>query len=182
MSNWLFPLTKCSGIPINYHPGAFGFKRRDKYHTGVDLYCQEGDPVFAAEKGLVTSVEKFTGPWDNSPWWLNTECILIQGNSGTICYGELVPKVSVGQYVLEGDIIGNITPVIPPERIRKDIPGHSCSMLHLEFYVGFYSKASTSWEQGRKELNLVDPTINLLNAKTNIQENKTLLVWDGIFN
>lgn len=181
MNNWIFPLEKCSGIPINYHPGSFGFKRREKYHTGVDLYCKEGDPVFAVQKGLVTSVEKFTGAWDGSPWWLNTECILIQGDSGTICYGELIPKVIVGQYVSKGEIIGHITPVLPEERLRIDIPGHSCSMLHLELYLGYYSKASTSWEQGRKELNLYDPTVDLLESITNNLNNKKLLTWAGNF-
>jgi hypothetical protein len=36
-------------IPTGNHFGAFGTTRKFDIHTGVDLYCNEGDEVFAME-------------------------------------------------------------------------------------------------------------------------------------
>jgi hypothetical protein len=57
----LFPLESCTGIPAHPHPGAFAARRRHDVHTGVDLYCSEGEPVLAVEDGDVVNVEPFTG-------------------------------------------------------------------------------------------------------------------------
>ena len=34
-----------------HHPGSFAFERRYHVHEGVDLYCREGEPVYAVEAG-----------------------------------------------------------------------------------------------------------------------------------
>ena len=162
---WKFPLANCNGIPINYHPGAYGFQRKNSNHTGIDLYCAENDLVYAVEDGEITGIEKFTGPSDNSPWWLDTECVLVYGNSGTVCYGEIIPiikPIQIGTRIKQGTLIGSVTPVLPQNRFRPDIPGHSTSMLHLELYEGRQTKASTSWLDSKQKF-LRDPTPYLLN-------------------
>ena len=176
---WLFPLRECPGIPINFHPGAFGFPRKQgqSKHTGVDLYSTHGDPVYAVEDGIVVNVEPFTGPQDNSPWWLDTDAVLVEGKSGVICYGEVIPKVKVGDKVSADEIIAHVSTVIPEGKERPDIPGHSRSMLHLELYDRGTKAASTSWVQGRETLGLKDPTPHLLSSKFRPSE---LLMWKSV--
>jgi len=175
---WFFPLNHCPGIPVSFHPGAFGFPRRQgqSHHTGVDLYARDGDPVFAVETGVVVGIEHFTGPQDNSPWWLDTECVLVEGDTGVVCYGEVIPQVSVGDAVKVNQTIATVSTVLLEGKERPDIPGHSRSMLHLELYDRGVKAASTSWKQGRTELGLKDPTPYLLWATASP---KILLTWDG---
>ena len=49
-------------IPTGSDFGAFGVTRKYDMHTGVDMYCKEGDIVIAMEQGIVIAVEYFTGP------------------------------------------------------------------------------------------------------------------------
>jgi murein DD-endopeptidase MepM/ murein hydrolase activator NlpD len=167
---WDFPIHECPGIPINHHPGAYGFQRWSKtrrvysHHTGVDLYSVKGAEVRAVEDGVVVGVEPFTGPQDNTPWWLDTDAILVEGNTGVVCYGEVTPEMEVGQNVKRGDIVARVSTVLPEGKHRPDIPGHSRSMLHLELYQHGVTSASTSWDQGREELGMRDPTPLLIES------------------
>lgn len=133
---WAFPLLECAGIPIGTHLGAFNAKRKTDFHTGVDLYCQEGDPVFTVEEGIVVAIEEnFTGPnATQGQHYLHTQAVLVEGKSGVVNYGEVIPIVKVGEHVHKGQLVGNVTPVIPIGRERPDIVGHSRSMLHFELY------------------------------------------------
>lgn len=155
-----FPLTNCNGIPFNPHPGAFGFKRKDSRHTGVDLYADDGSHVFAMEPGIVVSVEHFTGEWDNSPWWNNTDCILVEGKSGVICYGEVTTNLKVGDKVYRGQHIANVKRVIKEGREHPEITGWKPSMLHLELYKPGRHFASAGFDS---EI-LLDPTDMLINS------------------
>lgn len=155
-----FPLGGCNGIPVNPHPGAFGFARKDSRHTGVDLYVDDNSPVFAMEPGVVVSVEHFTGIWDNSPWWNDTDCILIEGKSGVICYGEVTTNMKVGDTVHIGQHIANVKRVIKEGRERPEITGWKPNMLHLELYRHGRTCASAGFDS---EL-LLDPTEMLLNS------------------
>lgn len=162
MSKWRFPLKYCKGIPVDPHPGAFGYLRRDKRHTGVDLYTSnDNQPIYAVEYGTVVCIEHFTGEWDNSPWWNNTDCIMVEGKTGVVCYGELTPKegLKVGDRVKTGEYIGNVKRVIKEGRERPDIPGHSPSMLHMELYPKGTTHPSCGFEP-----HLLDPTKYLLDA------------------
>ena len=47
---------KFAGIPLNFHPGAFGFQRRVNWHPGVDLYTTDGQIVKSIEDGVVVGV------------------------------------------------------------------------------------------------------------------------------
>jgi murein DD-endopeptidase MepM/ murein hydrolase activator NlpD len=41
--------------------GVFGAVRKYDIHTGIDLYCELEDPVYAIEDGVVVNVCHFTG-------------------------------------------------------------------------------------------------------------------------
>jgi murein DD-endopeptidase MepM/ murein hydrolase activator NlpD len=128
------------------------------------MYAEHGDPVYAVEDGVVVGVEHFTGPQDDSPWWQDTDAVLVEGKTGVVCYGEVTPKVEVGEEVKRGEIIAFVSTVLHEGKERPDIPGHSRSMLHMELYA-HGTKASTSWDQGRRELGMRDPTPHLLKAE-----------------
>jgi phosphopantothenoylcysteine decarboxylase len=166
---WRFPLeltfsAPCPGIPVDGHPGSFEAKRKNSTHTGVDLYVDEGRIVFPVEDGTVVAVEPFTGPKDNSPWWLDTDCVLVEGATGVVCYGEVAPLVRVGERVKKGMTgIGRVKRVIPPDRPQHpELPGWKPSMLHMELYPHGYYKPSDGY--GKCFAWLQDPTPFLLNA------------------
>lgn len=179
---WEFPLGVAHGIPIGNHPGAFGFKRKRSHHCGVDLYTQEGASVYAVESGRVVGIEHFTGPQDTTPWYENTDAILIEGKSGVVCYGEIMPRgsqpqswaaamsaIKVGDWVHKGQVVGFVTPVIPAGR-EQTYPGWSRSMLHLELYKHGTKECCHRWELDSPMWDyLIDPTPFLLSAlpKTN---------------
>jgi len=165
--NWLFPLLKCYGIPVFPHPGCFGYPRHEDFHTGVDLYTNDGDQVFAMEDGKVVSIEHFTGDQDKSPWWNNTDCILVEGDSGVVCYGEVTVQtdIKVGSRIHRGQLIAQVKRVIKEGKERPEITGWSPSMLHVEWYPHGYHKASDGFDDY-----LLDPTDNLLrNAPSTVK-------------
>lgn len=180
---WMFPLWSCPGIPINFHPGAFGFHRKHSYHTGVDLYVpvKDGSPtrVYAVEPGTVVNIELFTGPQDNTPWWKNTKCILVAGHSGVVCYGEVEPRdgLKIGDRVSRGEVIANVVPVLLEGKERPDIEGHSRYMLHFELYKEGTTRASHSWKHEQPMHGyMMDPTIHLCRA---IGAPKERLTWSN---
>lgn len=157
-----FPIdpNRCPGIPINYHPGAFGYKRKWNFHPGVDLYTNDWQSVYAIEDGVVVSIGLFTGPAINMPWWENTWYIMIEGKSGVFNYGELQEPQSgwirVGKKVIAGSCVGNVKRVLFEDKLRPRIPGHSTSMLHLELYTHGTTEP-VEWLD-KKPPNLLDPT------------------------
>lgn len=162
---WYFPLgnfpnVPCSGIPITGHPGAFLTKRTKHTHTGVDLYTTDGASVFAVESGKVVGIEDFTGVAQQTPWWEDTKCLLIEGASGVVCYGEITPNAyDVGTKVHRGEQIGRVKRVLKPGKERPDIAGHSTSMLHLEMYRhGIYRAFEEVGENLSDWRDLIDPT------------------------
>jgi hypothetical protein len=69
-------------------------------------------------------VEPFTGPTDNSPWWLDTDCVLIEGASGVICYGEIETNMRVGERVEKGRrVIGHVKRVVPVGTEHPELQG-----------------------------------------------------------
>lgn len=162
---WRFPLKNCPGIPINHHPGAFGFHRKKNHHTGVDLYCNDNDPVYAVEDGTVVHVEQFTGTALGHTWWNDTWGIMVEGSSGVVNYGEVNrPNKKNGDKVKRGDLIGNVKQVLFNDRLRPEIPGHSCSMLHLELYK-HGSREFADWHDLTKNPSLLDPTSYLISSE-----------------
>lgn len=166
---WKFPLNKaeCSGIPIKGHPGSFLCKRKHHVHTGVDLYTDDGACVYPVEDGTVVGIEHFTGPQDNQPWWHDTECILIEGASGVVCYGEITPNpnIRIGDNVWTNEQVGKVKRVLKEGKERPDIMGHSTSMLHLELYPHGKYKAFEEFGDNPDDFNILqDPTPYLLDS------------------
>jgi murein DD-endopeptidase MepM/ murein hydrolase activator NlpD len=159
----MFPLKNYKyELPKDDHYGAFGTKRKFDMHTGVDLYCDEGDDVFAIEDGEVVAIEWFTGPSINMPWWNDTKAVAVKGTSGIINYGEIVPNktLEVGDNIKEGAHIGWVTPVLKKDKGK--VP--STSMLHLELYSEYNGQWSM-WELGQEQpSNLLNPTKTLHSA------------------
>lgn len=175
--NWLFPLAKRfrpvradrffdhldlaleTGVPLPPHPNAFGVRRRHHTHEGVDLLCQEGDTVYACERGTVVAIEDFTGPRAGYPWWLDTQAVLVEGPSGVIVYGELIPGPwLVGQSVRRGDAIGHVVRVLAKDK------GRPRDMLHLELHTPG-TRSSSEWI-GERPASLLDPTPHLVAAES----------------
>lgn len=152
------------GLPINAHPGAFGAVRKYDRHTGIDLYGHPGQLAMAMEPGEVVAVGAFTGPKAGTRWWLDTDYVLVRNNAGGFwLYGELLPAVRVGDLVLRGSKVGELTPVLPVEKHRPDIPGHSVTMLYLERYNDLYTpdQPVADWIKSRPNF-LEDPTPYLI--------------------
>lgn len=134
--------------------GVFGAVRKYDIHTGIDLYCESGDPVYAIEDGIVVNVCHFTGQKVGSDWWNDTDAVLIEGKSGVILYGELESKVKVGDSIKEGQHIGNILTVL---KVDKGLP---INMLHLELYKSGYRGDGEIWNLNTTKPDmLLDPNI-----------------------
>lgn len=157
----MFPLSNYKyDIPIGQELGAFGVTRKYDMHTGVDLYCEEGDAVSAIEDGVVIAIEWFTGEKVDMAWWNNTQAVAIRGNRGVINYGEIevVPSLKVGDVVKEGEFLGIVKPVLKVDKGK--VP--STSMLHVELYSE-YDGQWVLWPVGEPQPNnLLDPTTMLI--------------------
>ena len=102
--------------------------------------------------------------------------IMIEGDSGVVNYGEVEQsQLVVGKRVQRGSLIGHVKRVLFEDRYRPDIPGHSCSMLHLELYK-HGTKDFADWHEPAKNPNLLDPTPFLMRAENN---NFKTLTWDN---
>lgn len=147
-------------IPVDDHPGAFGSKRKHDIHTGVDLYCENNQPVYACKGGKVVSIGDFTGKNCGTDWWEDTKYMMVDSGSYVINYGEIEPHdhLAVGSIIKAGEFIGRVKRVLPLNKLRKDIPNHSCSMLHIELYKAGTTKP-VEWKLGTfKPEELLDPT------------------------
>lgn len=88
---WKFPLDTYYGnrfIPTWPHPGAFGAVRKHEIHNGVDIYTDGMVDVFAVEDGELIETGNFTGKDVGSPWWEDTQYMIVEGHSGFIVYGK----------------------------------------------------------------------------------------------
>lgn len=119
-----WPISRDPSFPDE--PGLFGAYRRFDRHTGIDLYCDPGTPVRALEEGVVVLVEPFTGVDAGSPWWHDTDAVLVEGASGVLVYGEVAPSVRPGDKVQAGQPIATVQTVL-----KKD-KGRPMTMLHFE--------------------------------------------------
>jgi murein DD-endopeptidase MepM/ murein hydrolase activator NlpD len=154
-----------TGLPLGPdHPGAFGFVRKHHVHEGVDLYTEDGAEVSAVEDGIVVNIEPFTGPKAGFPHWLDTDAVLVEGESGVVVYGEIAPRAGlcIGQRVIAGELIGNVVPVLRNDKGRPRI------MLHMELHAAGTPK-TYEWtlsadgdKMKTKPASLRDPTPYLL--------------------
>lgn len=137
-------------IPVGSHVGAFAVQRKNHTHEGIDFYAPEGTAVFAVEHGIVVVVEPFTGPLAGSPWWCDTQCVLVEGVSGVVVYGEIAARVVVGEEVQPGCLIGTVARVLPKNKGRPQ------DMLHLELHT-HGTRSCSEWLHQRPKT-LLDPT------------------------
>lgn len=153
---WRWPLVAEPLLPDA--PGRFGAKRCFDVHTGVDLYCESGAEVVAVEAGRVVGVELFTGPNAASPWWNETQAVLVEGEAGVVVYGEIESKLRHGDKVARGQHVGRVMPVL------KKFKGRPMVMLHLELMR--HGAYRTLWwhERNQQPVDLLDPTPNLPEA------------------
>ena len=162
-TKWMWPLDYKTFIPEAGHPGSYGAVRKHDIHTGVDLYCQDGESVVAVEDGEIVKTGQFTGSIAGSPWWENTNFIAVQGASGTVVYGEITLNWH-SRKVKRGDPLGFVKRVLKPGKERPDIPHHSSSMLHIELYKEFSYPATWGLDES-KPIGLLDPTARLKLAR-----------------
>lgn len=159
LMSWIWPLVSvCAGMPDE--PGRFGTVRKYDVHTGVDLYAEPGTLVQAVEDGVVVAIEDFTGPRAGSPWWNDTQALLVEGLSGVVVYGEICvqSRLQEGVLVRRGDCLGHVVTVL-----RKD-KGRPRTMLHLELMR--HGSRKTVWWNLDKPMPPVldDPTEHLEQA------------------
>jgi murein DD-endopeptidase MepM/ murein hydrolase activator NlpD len=117
-------------VPLN-EPGKFGAVRKHDVHTGVDLYCAQGQPVQAVEDGIVVAILDFTGAKADSHWWRDTRAVMVEGPEHVVLYGEIqeAPGLAAGASVRAGDVLGEVLRVLRQDR------GLPTTMLHLELYA-----------------------------------------------
>lgn len=149
-----------TALPLAPHPGAYGVTRANHVHEGIDFYCPAGTPVMAVEDGIVVAVLKFTGPAAGSPWWHDTDAVLVEGASGVVLYGEIAPEVGAGDAVAAGQCLGRVVQVL-----RED-KGRPMSMLHLEFHAAG-TRDCYEWTLDQPApSSLRDPTPQLMHLAT----------------
>lgn len=147
---------------LNKYPQSnFAFKRKHDIHTGIDLYCNEGDSVLAMEDGVVMSFSLFTGENVSSPWWNETSAVVVKGASGYILYGELKLNndIKVGDRIKAGTVLGNVTPVLKQNKNKNPV-----NMLHIELYNS--EPFALEWGLNEKKpMNLLDPLVLISKIK-----------------
>jgi len=156
-------LNKEIEIPIYPHVGSFGIRRRFDVHSGIDLYANIGTEVYPVEDGTIVSIEPFTGEVADCDWWENTWGLYVEGKSGIVVYGEILPKseLEIGDKVSVEQCIGTVLRVIKKEK------GRPTSMLHLELHKKEFIN-NPHWEVGKeKPEGVLDPTDNLIKSLKN---------------
>lgn len=166
--SWTWPLRDRAPL-LPDEPGLFGFERAEDVHTGVDLYCELGTEVVSVEDGVVVAVEWFTGQHVATPdgvpatWWNDTRVVLVEGDSGIVAYGEVSPRVQVGDRVVAGQTVA-----VVDTAVLRSFKGRPMVMLHVELYSHLvvdeaspaWAPSHTAWwEKGSpRPAHLLDPT------------------------
>lgn len=143
---------------------AFGAIRSDgdRYHVGIDLYSNDGDPCVACEDGIVLGTQGF----------LNiTKALLFQTSNGIVLlYGEIRNNsweefgIKKGSFVKKG---------YPLCRVGYNEAG--TAMLHFETYVKGTDK-NIKWSVGQQPSpQILNPTKYLIKCLNN-SKNRNILV------
>ncbi len=154
-NDFLLDYSKTVELPIKDHPGSFAYVRKNHIHEGIDFYCEENDPVYALEDGLIVDIKVFTGEKVGSPWWNETEAVFVQHQDFCINYGEILSNkdLKIGDIIRAGDLIGNVKTVL-----KKD-KGRPMNMVHIEMYEKHIKTSVDSWNLNSLKPNgLLDPT------------------------
>lgn len=130
----------------------------DRYHVGIDLYCNDQDVCVACEDGIIVGIQGF----------LNiTKALLLQTTSGIVClYGEIEDQSWKEFGIQEGNTVKKGQKIC---RIGKNQAG--TQMLHFETYTNGTTK-NTSWYKGKSApSNILNPTKYLLNIASKFNAN-----------
>lgn len=144
-------------IPLQGHIGGFLAVRKHHTHKGIDLYAPHGENVYAVESGQLILITIFTGEKVGSPWWHETQALMVLGKTGCVVYGEIQPRdgLKVGQPIQKGEFLGTVTSVLKRDK------GRPMSMLHLELY----ERPEGDVIHFRDTRYIKDPTQHLINAE-----------------
>ena len=142
------------GAAVGNWARRFGASRGGRYHAGMDLYANPGDPIVAMEDGRVVAMKTFF----NGTW-----ALYLCTNSGiTINYGEIEKNswrnlerpIQKGSLVKKGQMLG-----------RVGLSAGGSHMLHLETYRGCVTR-NYPWYTSRSAPSaLLNPTKYLLRAR-----------------
>ncbi|MFC1638725.1 M23 family metallopeptidase [Patescibacteria group bacterium] len=174
-ADWLWPLRDATPL-FPDAPGRFAAVRRHDIHTGVDLYCEVGQEVVAVEDGTVFYVENFTGPNadDPSPWWNDTQAVMVRGASGTVVYGEVESLVEAGDTVRRGQVIAVVR-----RSVLKRFKGRPTVMLHFELMTGD-APETLWWKLGEPQSPyLLNPESKLVDTAGGRLRHFDLAEYDG---
>ncbi len=165
-------------VPSPGEPGSFAEDRKDRRHSGVDLYAPAGSEVVSIDEGLVIEVGPFTSP-RMIPYWNETFYVLVENDSGLfVKYAELeATVVNPGHRLSSGDPVGRVGSVLNPAKIDEDSPAYirdliereRPSMLHLELYSSRPEPSQRyrggNWFGEEEPKGLLDPTELLATIK-----------------
>lgn len=159
------PLLKHFDVPVGHHFGSFGARRKYSIHCGIDIYADEGTPIYAIEDGKIVEVRWFTGAHVGTDWWLPTRCVSVEGNTGVIVYGEIteMSHLEEGAEVNQSEHLGNVT------RVLRHDKGKPLSMLHVQLLEhGYVDEEIPSWKlEESQPKGLLDPTEILIQCQLN---------------
>jgi murein DD-endopeptidase MepM/ murein hydrolase activator NlpD len=161
-ARWLWPLPGVAFCVPTDGVGKFAAVRKHDIHTGIDLYCTQGQPVRAVERGTVVAILDFTGAKAGSFWWRDTRAVMVESEKHVVLYGEITEAASliVGQSIERGATIGEVIRVLRQDR------GLPTTMLHLERYRAG-TREPVWWKLNESQPpELLDPTEWLLNAES----------------
>jgi hypothetical protein len=149
----MFPLKKYKHrLPSPFETAAgFGYSQKNgKHQSGIELYCDEGQEVFAIEESDIIDMFLSTGYGAETPWFQNTYTLLLEGNSGVINYSCILidHDVKFGKTIKEGQLIGRI----------KKLMDISIPSLYIGLYYNGVEEP-IEWNRGEvKPTELLDPT------------------------
>lgn len=158
-----------TGPPLSSHPWSYGAVRKYDIHTGVDLYCDEWTPVYSIEPGTVVKVMPFTWEKIDMPWWLDTDCVMVEWKSGVWLYGEISTHLQEWDQLNAWDLIGKVKRVLRNDKWRPT------SMLHVELMKHWSRRWYSSHDEWAWDV-LEDPTPYLMKiAKKGVVYNAQFL-------
>jgi len=123
----------------------------DRFHVGVDLYCEPGDPVIACEDGTIVNLYHF---------YHGSYCMVVQCDSRLVINYAEVRNGSWEEFgIYEGSHISRGQPIA-----RIGIMSGGSSMLHFETYMPPTPKNQKYF--GGNAGPILNPTYYLLLAAT----------------
>jgi hypothetical protein len=120
--------------------GAFGSRRGSKFHDGIDILVQPGDPIFSMIDGVI---EKVDYPYASDLSWTG---IQIGNDKVRTEIWYMTPNIPSGNlFVREGDLIGTAQDISHKYPPTEKIPGPMTPHIHVRVTL----KAFTVIANGR---------------------------------